>query len=195
MLFLSQAGPKKVEAEAVQRLDLDDLGGEICLVDWGDEATQGPASVATQSHVLKKELLMNGKVTLVLAQESLQKFGPFQNRLLQLETDERIQPLPGNLGGPDPVGSDLALIPQECARVQKEWYQGVGYNRITAWFFGSDLNKRMAAVDGSLLLKSNRNRIDLLITGCEVTIAKRALYSVVVWNIYLVGESVKMHSA
>ena len=155
--------------EPVQRLDLDDLGGEICLVDWGDFTTMGPASVASQSYTLQTEVLMDCKVTLVLAQESLQKFGVFQKRLLQLEKDERIQPLPANLGGPDPVGSDVALIPQECYRIQKEWNQRIGGNRITAWYFGTDLNKRMTAVENSLLLRSNRKRVDLLITGCEVS--------------------------
>jgi|AntAceMinimDraft_5_1070358.scaffolds.fasta_scaffold46404_2 hypothetical protein len=69
-----------------------------------------------------------------------------------------------------PVGADLRSIPQECARIQAEWGGGTHQNRITSWFFGTDLNKRMAAVAGSSALLQKRQRVDLLITGCEVSL-------------------------
>ena len=46
------------------RLDLDDLGGEICLIDWG----KGPASYVPGSKELESCSIMNGEATLLLAQ-------------------------------------------------------------------------------------------------------------------------------
>ena len=48
---------------------------------------------------------------------------------------------------------------------------GTCQNRITAWFFGTDLNKRM--MNEAKKLSRKKNRVDVLITGCEV---KHALY-------------------
>lgn len=70
----------------------------------------------------------------------------------------------------DPVGADLRSVPQECARLQAEWAGGTHQNRITSWFFGTDLNKRMAAVAASPALLQTRQRVDLLVTGCEVSL-------------------------
>ena len=41
-------------------------------------------------------------------------------------------------------------------------------NRITAWYFGRELHARMAANSG--LLNTNTKRVDLLVTGCEVSL-------------------------
>ena len=55
--------------EPTRRLDLDDLGGEICLLDWG----QGPPTTSTKNARLQSVAVMNRRMTMTLAQESLQK--------------------------------------------------------------------------------------------------------------------------
>ena len=73
------------------RLDLDDLGGEVCLVDFGS----GPATVAADAQELPRVALMQGRVTLTLAEETA-AVGEraFRRRLVPLEGVAGLEPLP-----------------------------------------------------------------------------------------------------
>jgi len=149
------------------RIDLDDLGGEVCLLDWGNVATMGPASCSSESFSLQQEEVMGGKATVTLAQESLHKFGSLDSRLVRVEEDERVLPLPSTVKY-DPVGADLEGIPKACFKIQRDWSSGNSPNRVTAWYFGRELNARLASQESLLARKANR--VDLLVTGCEVSL-------------------------
>ena len=149
------------------RLDLDDLGGEICLLDWGDARTVGPPSCATNSAALHQEAIMGGKATVTLCQESFHTFGTVASRVVHVEEDERVLPLPETVKY-DAVGADLNGIPRACSKIQRDWNSGASPNRITAWYFGRELHERLRAQTGVLTVKPNR--VDLLITGCEVSL-------------------------
>lgn len=99
------------------RLDLDDLGGEVCLLDWGKD---GVPSSSLDSYGLKRETVMNGKATVTLCQESLHKFGSLDQRVMRIEDDERVLPLPPTVKY-DPVGADLNAIPKACRKIQHDW--------------------------------------------------------------------------
>jgi len=73
--------------EPSRRLDLDDLGGEICLLDWGAccGAAAGPPTCSAFANKLQQQSMMAGRITVTLAQESLHKFGAFERRLLCLQ--------------------------------------------------------------------------------------------------------------
>ena len=73
----------------------------------------------------------------------------------------------------DPVGHDLLEIPKALARITADFdskgddsKEGHSFNRITAWTFTSKLRQRLKRhLDGS-----HDGSIDLLITGCEVSL-------------------------
>ena len=84
---------KYVDENAV-RLDLDDLGGEICLLDWGYGGDNEPA-VSPPNRNLAFDKLMGGAVSIVLLrQQSTMGLGvKLHKRLVQLEDNEFIKPL------------------------------------------------------------------------------------------------------
>ena len=66
------------------RIDLDDLGGEVCLLDWGEIDKQGPPSCSTESLGLAREQIMGGKATVTLCQEAFHKFGDLASRAVHV---------------------------------------------------------------------------------------------------------------
>eukprot|EP00613_Pedinella_sp_CCMP2098_P067037 CAMPEP_0171988882 /NCGR_PEP_ID=MMETSP0993-20121228/276127_1 /TAXON_ID=483369 /ORGANISM="non described non described, Strain CCMP2098" /LENGTH=1339 /DNA_ID=CAMNT_0012641859 /DNA_START=956 /DNA_END=4976 /DNA_ORIENTATION=- len=164
-LDLDDLGP-----EPATRLDLDDLGGEICLLDWAkNPSVDGPPTVSMRAHSLQHETLMNGKVTITLAQESLAKFGQFQKRLIDLDTNQYITKLPPTVASP--VAADILDIPRVCAAIQEEWQSPICMNRRTAYAFGKDINDRMIQhFDNKHVTGASDQRIDLLVTGCEASL-------------------------
>ena len=68
------------------RLDLDDLGGEICLLDWG----QGEF-VSMPNRSLEKYSMMNGELNMVLIQEMLGKWGNMHKRLVPMDDNPLIR--------------------------------------------------------------------------------------------------------
>ena len=74
---------KEDRISSAVRLDLDDLGGEVCLVDFGP----GPATVVPEAQKLQCVLLMQGRVTVTLAEETEKPLGEniFRRRLVPIE--------------------------------------------------------------------------------------------------------------
>jgi hypothetical protein len=113
-----------VDEDAV-RLDLDDLSGEICLVDWGYKDSSPAVSPPNRS--LDVEKLMGGAVSVVmLHQTNTTKKTSFCERLVPLENNECIKPLLNDNN--DPVRADIEDIPRVCSDIQQDW-QDASLNR------------------------------------------------------------------
>ena len=69
-ILASVHGGEYGDDNAAVRLDLDDLNGEICLLDWGEDCI--PAVSYPNSH-LEQYPLMGGTVTAILAVEGEMK--------------------------------------------------------------------------------------------------------------------------
>ena len=154
------------ETHNAVRLDLDDLGGEIALLDWGYACDAEPA-ISPPNRNLPVEKLMNGSVNVVLLRQSMNsQMIPLSKRLTLLENNEFIKPLLGDCK--DPVLADIKDIPKICNDIQDDW-RTVGLNRMTAWNLANCIRERMKGrVDGSI--KSHGAQIDILVTGCEVSL-------------------------
>jgi hypothetical protein len=130
------------------RYDLDDLGGEVVLLDWS-----GPRSKA------------DPMVTVTSYQESKIK-STFRERSTPLKDNDHLLPLPKE--SKDPIQEDLFDIPGSLADIQKSWRDG-GLNRLSAWNLCRHLRQRLQArLDGKL--PAHGGSVDVLITGCEVSL-------------------------
>ena len=164
------------------RFDLDDLNGEIVRLRWGgsscppqqaDETNEvGDASTLARARgndvtvqlmrydegkTLRLTSHIEGKDNAVLD-------SPLR-RLLQLDGSPFVAPLP--LTTPDPVGQDIRDLPATLAKIQADWDQPTdSLNRMSAWTYTYLLRERMKAQDGN----THDGSIDLLITGCEVSL-------------------------
>ncbi|KAJ1454221.1 hypothetical protein M885DRAFT_522003 [Pelagophyceae sp. CCMP2097] len=143
------------------RVDLDDLGGEVCLVDW---STLGRPSWSRENRALTSVGFAGGKCTLTLHAEA-SKQPAMAKRLLPLDDNPLILPLPPD--SDDPVGTDISDIPRVLHAIQEDWNGGVSMNRFAAWHFGRKLKDR--------LLRRSRgdlgaHAVDVLVTGCEVSL-------------------------
>ena len=135
------------EANNAVRLDLDDLGGEIALLDWGYACDAEPA-ISPPNRNLQVEKLMSGSVNVVLLQQSKNQTNRLSKRLTLLENNEFIKPLLGDCK--DPVLADIKDIPKICNDIQEDW-RTVGLNRMTAWNLANCIQERMKGhVDGSI---------------------------------------------
>mmetsp|Transcript_5059 Transcript_5059/g.10661 ORF Transcript_5059/g.10661 Transcript_5059/m.10661 type:complete len:1565 (-) Transcript_5059:323-5017(-) len=154
------------EADNAVRLDLDDLGGEICLLDWGYAGDTQPA-VSRPNRNLPVETLMNGTIRVVLHHQSKTcRDCHLSQRLTLLERNEFVKPLLDDC--PDPILADIRDIPRVCSRIQDDWHD-VGLNRMTAWNLANCIRARMKArVDGTI--ESHGGQVDILVTGCEVSL-------------------------
>jgi hypothetical protein len=151
------------EADNAVRLDLDDLGGEICLLDWGF-AEDADAAISPPNRHLIVEKMMNNRVNVVLLQQSHKKFKPLSKRLTLLENNEFIKPLLGECA--DPVLADIQDIPRVCKQIQDDWHD-VGLNRMTAWNLANCIRARMKAhVDGKI--KCHGGTFYVLVSLCFV---------------------------
>lgn len=153
------------ENDYAVRLDLDDLGGEICLLDWGFGEDAGPDISPANRH-LTVERMMKNRVNVVLLQESHHICKPLSKRLTLLENNEFIKPLLDECA--DPVLADIQDIPRACKQIQDDWRNG-GLNRMTAWNLANCVRARMKAhVDGKI--ECHGGTVDILVTGCEVSL-------------------------
>lgn len=134
----------KVDADMTQetcRFDLDDLGGEVVLLDFsGKEA----------------------KVTTF--QESVSTGGNLRARITPLYKNEFLIPLTPVVR--DQIFDDIQTIPQALARIQNNWRDG-GLNRMAAWNLGRCLKK---SLEDKVRGIESDSSIDLLVTGCEVSL-------------------------
>ena len=157
---------KCVDEDAV-RFDLDDLGGEIALLDWGYAGDNEPA-VSPPNRALPVYKLMGGAVNVItLHQENaMSKSSYLHKRLVALENNEFIKPLLDDCD--DPVLGDIQDIPKICHNIQEDW-KDVGLNRMSSWHLMQCIKKRLKGkVDGSI--EDHAGQIDILVTGCEVSL-------------------------
>mmetsp|Transcript_5234 Transcript_5234/g.9361 ORF Transcript_5234/g.9361 Transcript_5234/m.9361 type:complete len:666 (-) Transcript_5234:2682-4679(-) len=154
--------------EDAVRLDLDDLGGEICLLDWGYGSDSEPAVSPPNRH-LSVDKLMGGGVNVVLFHLSIAGSTPLKTisqRLVVMENNEFIKPLLNDCD--DPVLADIRDIPRICSNIQEDW-KGVGLNRMTACHLAHCVRERMKGyVDGTI--ENHGAQVDILVTGCEVSL-------------------------
>mmetsp|Transcript_44819 Transcript_44819/g.112412 ORF Transcript_44819/g.112412 Transcript_44819/m.112412 type:complete len:1579 (+) Transcript_44819:96-4832(+) len=184
-------GDEKLDKGSV-RLDLDDLGGESCLIDWGNKddlaqcpekppapLTQNPADAKHDTgassmlmqkdgtpapKVCERHEFMDGDITLTLHQETKGKFKEFRHRLIPLVDNPLVLPLPPAVD--DPVGADIRDIPKAVKQIQDDWKEGSGTNAIAAWWLGIEISKRLKKLQSG----EADGSIDLLLTGCEVSL-------------------------
>mmetsp|Transcript_4309 Transcript_4309/g.7220 ORF Transcript_4309/g.7220 Transcript_4309/m.7220 type:complete len:1456 (-) Transcript_4309:148-4515(-) len=157
---------KCVDEDAV-RFDLDDLGGEIALLDWGYAGDNEPA-VSPPNRALPVYKLMGGAVNVItLHQENaMSKSSYLPKRLTTLENNEFIKPLLDDCD--DPVLGDIQDIPKICHNIQEDW-KDVGLNRMSSWHLMQCIKRRLKGkVDGSI--ENHAGQIDILVTGCEVSL-------------------------
>lgn len=157
---------KYVDEDAV-RFDLDDLGGEIALLDWGYAGDNEPA-VSPPNRALPVYKLMGGAVNVItLHQENaMNKSSSLIKRLVTLENNEFIKPLLDDCD--DPVLGDIQDIPKICHNIQEDW-KDVGLNRMSSWHLMQCIKRRLRGkVDGSI--ENHAGQIDILVTGCEVSL-------------------------
>ena len=138
------------------RIDLDDLGGEVCLIDWGE----GDASIVPEAHELKRVMVMGGKASITLAQEQRQTRS-FDMRLVEVTGNELVLPLPGAVK--DAVGADINDIPRALKVVSESME---GENAMPTYCLGKELLKRIKAYDAG----THDGSVDILLTGCEVSL-------------------------
>lgn len=147
--------------EPAVRLDLDDLGGELCLLDWGN----GPASVSQPNQQLTTHSMMDGKLSVTPVMLSHGMKTKFSQRLVALEDNPLVVPLPQ--GVKDPISQDIADIPKVLSNIQTDWNSSNSLNRLAAWNLGCQLKKRIRKkMDGELPMDA----VDILVTGCEVSL-------------------------
>lgn len=103
------------------RLDLDDLGGKIVVLDW-ERQTHQSSPVSWQNHHLEEQKLMNGRLSVILHQESKDtKMDPdLHHRMMQLSGNALVQPL--QKISDDPVLADIQDIPRICSTIQDDWH-------------------------------------------------------------------------
>lgn len=161
--------------EDVLRLDLDDLGGEICLVDYAQDIYEtSPVSVPNRD--IKAESVMHNQARLYIISEEghhHHKEGTLlYHRMTKLTKNRLITDLQPDSS--DLIANDIRDTPGICASIQDDWL-GVGndsmfsLNRLTAWNLGRCLKSRLEKY-ANKELHTCPNRVDILVTGCEVSL-------------------------
>ncbi len=153
----------------VQRLDLDDVGGEICLIDWS-----GKPSVSSPNRHIVPHRVMNNKVALYLIQESNSISQPkyLHHRMTKLSSNPLINPLKDDCD--DPILQDLNDVPQICRKIQQNWRNDdndimFSLNRLSAVNLGRCFKEKLEGY-ASGAIRRNQRTVDVLLTGCEVSL-------------------------
>lgn len=159
----------------VQRLDLDDLNGEICLIDW---ANDGNPIVSPPNRQIQQHSVMGGKVKVILTTEKMNEEklanttnAALRTRMTMLTNNPFVAPLPPTSN--DPIRQDLIEIPLVCKKIQDDWNNKhdkmFSLNRLTALNLGRCIKERIEACANGKY-QDNPNRVDILCTGCEVSL-------------------------
>lgn len=131
------------------RFDLDDLGGEVVLVDISEKTADGRSIPHITAH-----------------QESMTTGPNLKDRTTILDNNEFLLPLTKTMV--DPIQDDIQNIPAVTSAIQADWQEG-GLNRVSAWSLGRCLRRRLKdRVDGKVAV--NASTVDILVTGCEVSL-------------------------
>jgi len=155
------------------RLDLDDLGGEVCLLDFSSPiSTKTCSPVASPDRNLKVHEFLNGRVRAVLWQQN-----PTGNpndslfhRMTLLGGNEFILPI--RKDPQDVVLSDIERIPQVCEAIQRDWQNKgntISFNRLTALHLSRSLVRRLDNLARGTITRQ-AGTVDILLTGCEVSL-------------------------
>ena len=178
------------------RYDLDDLNGEICLLDWGEDGH--PEVSLPNRHLPSFKLMKDGCINLVKVYEGKDELevGPLHHRmtLLDPQDHEFMKALPKDYK--DPIAQDIkdselcycslshqslfyfvltlfcSLVPRVCRDIQDDWRgfgTGSSLNRLTAWNLAKCLQRRMESLL-SQSVERQAGTIDILLTGCEVSL-------------------------
>lgn len=151
------------------RLDLDDLNGEVIVLDWGRKSYKSP-SVSCPNRSLTSHELMNGSLDAIIYHESKATTNDPQlyHRMTMLTRNRFIKPLRPEVK--DLVLADIQDIPKVCQSIQDEWKvdkAASSLNRLTAYNLSRCLRTRLEAhVNGTV----HPRAIDILLTGCEVSL-------------------------
>ena len=155
------------------RLDLDDVSGEICLLDWFGNRHINQDISKCNKNLVTRYPVMNGLVNVFLYQESkTTKQSPLlYHRMTRLSGNKFIKPLVDNVD--DLVLQDIQDIPKVCQAIQEDWHNihkhSFSLNRLTAWNLARSIRRCL----DSRIKGFTQNRvetIDLLVTGCEVSL-------------------------
>lgn len=156
--------------EDVQRLDLDDVGGEICLIDWSGSTNP----ISRPNRAIQPHNVMHGKVMLYLSQESNITSQPkhLYQRQTKLTKNPLILPLKEDCS--DPILQDLRDIPKICDNIQEDWRNVkkdsmFSLNRLTAVNLGRRIKQRLEGYASGTIHRSH-GKVDILLTGCEVSL-------------------------
>jgi hypothetical protein len=159
----------------VQRLDLDDLNGEICLIDWSND---GNPFVSPPNRQIQQHSVMGGKAKVILTTEKMNEEkltnttnAALRTRMTMLTNNPFVAPLP--LSSKDPIRQDLMEIPLVCKKIQDDWSNKhdkmFSLNRLSALNLGRCIKERIEACANGKY-QDNPNRVDILCTGCEVSL-------------------------
>ena len=155
------------------RLDLDDLTGELCLIDWGGQLYRNEP-ISRPNRNIASYPVMNGKLKIYLLREgaNIKAADPqLYHRMTRLSDNQFILPLP-------PMSKDLILtdihdIPRVCREIQEDWRNmsktNISFNRLTGWNLARCIRKKMESYVSGTASRS-RKAVDILITGCEVSL-------------------------
>lgn len=162
-LWSTIEGKGKYKHESV-RIDLDDLGGEICLIDWSGGS--GKDIISHPNRHLEQFPACYGKVRLVFHQQSNYMDQSIASRFILLEGNQFVHPLPPD--SDDNILKDIRDIPKICNGIQDSW-SASSLNCLTAWNFSRCLRSRLQArVDEKVAIHAGS--VDILLTGCEVSL-------------------------
>ena len=156
--------------EVADRLDLNDLAGEICLLDWNPDKSVQAVSPPNRGIKPYSRFGERMRVYLVCESQGFKAVESLHKRLTPLTNNEFITPLPPD--SPDLIRKDLKDIPMICKQIQDNWnyvQDTFTLNRLTAWNLGSSIKRRLdELVEGKT--KFTNKRVDILVTGCEVSL-------------------------
>ena len=181
------------------RYDLDDLAGETTLLRWdssscgagGEPGKSMPTCCAGKEREATVVMRFDGDggsgqggksqggkgeggkgegggrlLCVTLAEDTTTQSSSMWRRRLRLDGNPSLSLLPELLCS-DPVGEDLLAIPRIVERITTD-FDGRAHspNRLTAWTFTNKLRQRLHAHRTG----SHDGSVDLLITGCEVSL-------------------------
>ena len=175
------------------RLDLDDVNGEVMLLRWGKDSIGDELDVSKHdldsvpASLTSPRPASPGSPHSKSQQAQVMRFGqhgagavraytfiegrngsrlPIMKRVLRLGGNPFVEPLP-KMGLKDPVGADIHAIPDVIRRIQDDWNEpSDSLNRLTAFTLLSKIKKRLLMHDSG----NHDGAVDLLITGCEVSL-------------------------
>ncbi|KAL7566062.1 hypothetical protein ACA910_009849 [Epithemia clementina (nom. ined.)] len=157
------------------RLDLDDLGGEVVLLDFNRNQSSDRYPVSVLNRHLPRHKLMNGRVTAVVYQESKATKTPdpeIYHRMVRLSRNKFVKPLPDSDRCTDLILKDIEDIPKVCSNIQDDWHSNhaaTSLNRLTAHTLARALRRLLDARVKGKTERSSR-AVDILLTGCEVSL-------------------------